>query len=37
MTITTTQPIIRENSVDKFNVKLNQFDGYFDLLISLIA
>ena len=37
MTITTTQPIIRENSVDKFNVKLNQFEGPFDLLLSLIA
>ena len=37
MTITTTQPIIHENSVDKFNVKLNQFEGPFDLLLSLIA
>ena len=37
MTMTTTQPIIRENSVDKFNVKLNQFEGPFDLLLSLIA
>lgn len=37
MTITSTQPIIRENSVDKFNVKLNQFEGPFDLLLSLIA
>jgi len=37
MTITTTQPIIRENSIDKFNVKLNQFEGPFDLLLSLIA
>jgi segregation and condensation protein A len=37
MTTTTTQPIIRENSVDKFNVKLNQFEGPFDLLLSLIA
>jgi segregation and condensation protein A len=37
MTITTTQPIIRENSVDKFNVKLNQFEGPFDLLLSLIS
>ena len=37
MTITTTQPIIRENSVDKFNVKLSQFEGPFDLLLSLIA
>ena len=37
MTITTSQPIIRENSVDKFNVKLNQFEGPFDLLLSLIA
>jgi segregation and condensation protein A len=37
MTITTTEPIIRENSVDKFNVKLNQFEGPFDLLLSLIA
>jgi segregation and condensation protein A len=35
--MTTTQPIIRENSVDKFNVKLNQFEGPFDLLLSLIA
>ena len=37
MTITTTQPIIRENSIDKLNVKLNQFEGPFDLLLSLIA
>ena len=37
MTMTTTEPIIRENSVDKFNVKLNQFEGPFDLLLSLIA
>ncbi len=37
MTMTTTQPIIHENSVDKFNVKLNQFEGPFDLLLSLIA
>jgi segregation and condensation protein A len=37
MTLTTTEPIIRENSVDKFNVKLNQFEGPFDLLLSLIA
>ena len=37
MTMTTTQRIIRENSVDKFNVKLNQFEGPFDLLLSLIA
>ena len=37
MTITTAQPIIHENSVDKFNVKLNQFEGPFDLLLSLIA
>jgi len=37
MTMTTAQPIIRENSVDKFNVKLNQFEGPFDLLLSLIA
>ncbi len=37
MTMTTTEPIIRENSVDKFNVKLNQFKGPFDLLLSLIA
>ena len=37
MTMTTTQPIICENSVDKFNVKLNQFEGPFDLLLSLIA
>jgi segregation and condensation protein A len=37
MKMTTTQPIIRENSVDKFNVKLNQFEGPFDLLLSLIA
>jgi segregation and condensation protein A len=35
--MTTTEPIIRENSVDKFNVKLNQFEGPFDLLLSLIA
>jgi segregation and condensation protein A len=35
--MTTTQRIIRENSVDKFNVKLNQFEGPFDLLLSLIA
>jgi segregation and condensation protein A len=35
--MTKTQPIIRENSVDKFNVKLNQFEGPFDLLLSLIA
>ncbi len=37
MTMTTTQPIIHENSVDKFNVKLNQYEGPFDLLLSLIA
>ena len=37
MTMTITEPIIRENSVDKFNVKLNQFEGPFDLLLSLIA
>ena len=37
MTMTTTQPLIHENSVDKFNVKLNQFEGPFDLLLSLIA
>jgi segregation and condensation protein A len=37
MTATTTEPIILENSVDKFNVKLNQFEGPFDLLLSLIA
>jgi segregation and condensation protein A len=37
MTITTAQPIIRENSENKFNVKLNQFEGPFDLLLSLIA
>jgi segregation and condensation protein A len=35
--MTTAEPIIRENSVDKFNVKLNQFEGPFDLLLSLIA
>ena len=37
MTAATTEPIILENSVDKFNVKLNQFEGPFDLLLSLIA
>jgi len=37
MTITSTAPIVRENSADKFNVKLNQFEGPFDLLLSLIA
>jgi segregation and condensation protein A len=37
MTTATKDPIIIENSVDKFNVKLNQFEGPFDLLLSLIA
>jgi segregation and condensation protein A len=37
MTIATKEPIVIENSVDKFNVKLNQFEGPFDLLLSLIA
>jgi segregation and condensation protein A len=37
MTTATKEPILIENSVDKFNVKLNQFEGPFDLLLSLIA
>lgn len=37
MTITSTEPIVSENSANKFNVKLNQFEGPFDLLLSLIA
>jgi segregation and condensation protein A len=37
MTTATKEPIVIENSVDKFNVKLNQFEGPFDLLLSLIA
>ena len=37
MMTATKEPIILENSVDKFNVKLNQFEGPFDLLLSLIA
>jgi segregation and condensation protein A len=37
MTTTTREPIVVENSADKFNVKLNQFEGPFDLLLSLIA
>ena len=37
MTTATKDPIVVENSVDKFNVKLNQFEGPFDLLLSLIA
>lgn len=37
MTITTSDPIISQNSSNKFNVKLNQFEGPFDLLLSLIA
>lgn len=37
MTTATKDPIVIENSVDKFNVKLNQFEGPFDLLLSLIA
>jgi len=37
MTTATKEPIVVENSADKFNVKLNQFEGPFDLLLSLIA
>ncbi len=37
MMTATKEPIILENSADKFNVKLNQFEGPFDLLLSLIA
>jgi segregation and condensation protein A len=37
MTTATKDPIVVENSADKFNVKLNQFEGPFDLLLSLIA
>ena len=37
MTTATKDPIVVENSTDKFNVKLNQFEGPFDLLLSLIA
>jgi segregation and condensation protein A len=37
MTTATKDPTVVENSVDKFNVKLNQFEGPFDLLLSLIA
>lgn len=37
MTTATKEPVVFENSADKFNVKLNQFEGPFDLLLSLIA
>lgn len=37
MTTASKEPIVVENSADKFNVKLNQFEGPFDLLLSLIA
>lgn len=37
MTTATKEPIVVENSADKFNVKLNQFEGPFDLLLTLIA
>ena len=37
MTTATKEPIVVENLADKFNVKLNQFEGPFDLLLSLIA
>ena len=37
MTITTSAPIKEQDSVDKFNVKLSQFEGPFDLLLNLIA
>ena len=37
MTTATKDPIVVEKSADKFNVKLNQFEGPFDLLLSLIA
>jgi segregation and condensation protein A len=37
MTTATKEPIVVENSAVKFNVKLNQFEGPFDLLLSLIA
>jgi len=37
MTTATKEPIVVENSADKFNVRLNQFEGPFDLLLSLIA
>lgn len=37
MTITSSAPIKEQDSVDKFNVKLSQFEGPFDLLLNLIA
>lgn len=37
MTITSSAPIKEQDSVDKFNVKLSQFEGPFDLLLTLIA
>lgn len=37
MTITSAAPIKEQDSVDKFNVKLSQFEGPFDLLLNLIA
>lgn len=37
MTITSSAPIKEQDSVDRFNVKLSQFEGPFDLLLTLIA
>jgi segregation and condensation protein A len=37
MTTTTAGPIIGENSTNRFNVKLYQFEGPFDLLLNLIS
>jgi segregation and condensation protein A len=37
MTITTSEHEVVEKTTKQFNVKLNQFEGPFDLLLSLIA
>jgi len=37
MTISTTENEVVEKTTKQFSVKLNQFEGPFDLLLSLIA